>query len=92
MRFPLSPSPLPPLPLPLPPQDIIHSHDWSSAPVSWLHSEQYSHYGLGNARSVFTIHNLEFGQALIGRAMAACNKATTVRERGRGRGRGREPT
>ncbi|CAI5473010.1 unnamed protein product [Closterium sp. Yama58-4] len=58
--------------------DILHCHDWSSAPVAWLHAESYKQYGLGNARTVFTIHNLEFGQALIGRAMAACNMATTV--------------
>ncbi|GJP84436.1 hypothetical protein CLOP_g14493 [Closterium sp. NIES-67] len=58
--------------------DIIHCHDWSSAPAAWLHAESYKQYGLGNARTVFTIHNLEFGQALIGRAMAACNMATTV--------------
>ncbi|CAI7906157.1 unnamed protein product [Closterium sp. NIES-53] len=58
--------------------DILHCHDWSSAPVAWLHAESYVQYGLGNARTVFTIHNLEFGQALIARAMAACNMATTV--------------
>eukprot|EP00271_Cylindrocystis_brebissonii_P019716 TRINITY_DN6165_c0_g1_i1.p2 TRINITY_DN6165_c0_g1~~TRINITY_DN6165_c0_g1_i1.p2 ORF type:complete len:1113 (-),score=272.03 TRINITY_DN6165_c0_g1_i1:5404-8742(-) len=58
--------------------DIIHCHDWSSAPSVWLFAEQYRFYGLANARTVFTIHNLEFGQPLIGRAMAACDKATTV--------------
>ncbi|CAI5508836.1 unnamed protein product [Closterium sp. Naga37s-1] len=68
----------PPTPPYCPPQDILHCHDWSSAPVAWLHAESYKQYGLGNARTVFTIHNLEFGQALIGRAMAACNMATTV--------------
>jgi glycogen synthase len=59
-------------------QDIIHCHDWSSAPVAWLFKEQYTHYGLSKARAVFTIHNLEFGAALIAKAMAFADKATTV--------------
>ncbi|XP_051125428.1 starch synthase 3, chloroplastic/amyloplastic [Andrographis paniculata] len=58
--------------------DIIHCHDWSSAPVAWLFKEQYMHYGLEKARVVFTIHNLEFGAHLIGKAMAFSDKATTV--------------
>ncbi|CAI9087174.1 OLC1v1021180C1 [Oldenlandia corymbosa var. corymbosa] len=58
--------------------DIIHCHDWSSAPVAWLFKEQYMHYGLSKARVVFTIHNLEFGAQLIGKAMAHADKATTV--------------
>ncbi|KAK6149752.1 hypothetical protein DH2020_017277 [Rehmannia glutinosa] len=58
--------------------DIIHCHDWSSAPVAWLFKEHYVHYGLSKARVVFTIHNLEFGAALIGKAMAFSDKATTV--------------
>ncbi|KAH9608168.1 hypothetical protein KSS87_022909 [Heliosperma pusillum] len=58
--------------------DIIHCHDWSSAPVAWLYKEHYGQYGLTNARVVFTIHNLEFGAPLIGRAMAYADKATTV--------------
>lgn len=58
--------------------DIIHCHDWSSAPVAWLFKEQYMHYGLSKARLVFTIHNLEFGAQLIGKAMAFSDKATTV--------------
>ncbi|KAL8461437.1 hypothetical protein ACS0TY_032779 [Phlomoides rotata] len=58
--------------------DIIHCHDWSSAPVAWLFKEQYVHYGLSKARVVFTIHNLEFGAKLIGKAMAFSDKATTV--------------
>lgn len=59
-------------------QDIIHCHDWSSAPVAWLFKEQYTHYGLSKARAVFTIHNLEFGAPLIGKAMTFADKATTV--------------
>ncbi|KAH7365325.1 hypothetical protein KP509_18G020900 [Ceratopteris richardii] len=60
--------------------DIIHCHDWSSAPVSWLFKEQYKQSNLADARVVFTIHNLEFGTALIGKAMAFADKATTVSE------------
>ncbi|KAK7245860.1 hypothetical protein RIF29_40713 [Crotalaria pallida] len=58
--------------------DIIHCHDWSSAPVAWLFKEQYTHYGLSKARVVFTIHNLEFGANFIAKAMAHSDKATTV--------------
>ncbi|KAK4761137.1 hypothetical protein SAY87_006030 [Trapa incisa] len=58
--------------------DIIHCHDWSSAPVTWLYKDHYTHYGLSKARIVFTIHNLEFGAQLIGKAMAYADKATTV--------------
>nr|XP_043609167.1 soluble starch synthase 3, chloroplastic/amyloplastic [Erigeron canadensis] len=58
--------------------DVIHCHDWSSAPVAWLFKDEYMHYGLSKARIVFTIHNLEFGAKLIGKAMAYADKATTV--------------
>ncbi|KAF6168146.1 hypothetical protein GIB67_011531 [Kingdonia uniflora] len=58
--------------------DILHCHDWSSAPVSWLFKDHYMHYGLSKVRVVFTIHNLEFGAQLIGKAMAYSDKATTV--------------
>nr|GMD92978.1 soluble starch synthase 3, chloroplastic/amyloplastic isoform X1 [Ipomoea batatas] len=58
--------------------DIIHCHDWSSAPVAWLFKEQYRHYGLSKARAVFTIHNLEFGAHFIAKAMQYSDKATTV--------------
>ncbi|XP_074328864.1 starch synthase 3, chloroplastic/amyloplastic [Apium graveolens] len=58
--------------------DIIHCHDWSSAPVAWLFKDHYMQYGLSKARVVFTIHNLEFGAHLIGKAMAYADKATTV--------------
>ncbi|OIW18437.1 hypothetical protein TanjilG_13189 [Lupinus angustifolius] len=58
--------------------DILHCHDWSSAPVAWLFKEQYINYGLSKARVVFTIHNLEFGAHFIGKAMAHTDKATTV--------------
>jgi hypothetical protein len=50
--------------------DVVHCHDWQSAPVAWGNR--------GGARCVFTIHNLNYGADLIGRAMAACDVATTV--------------
>ncbi|XP_019439822.1 PREDICTED: starch synthase 3, chloroplastic/amyloplastic-like isoform X1 [Lupinus angustifolius] len=58
--------------------DIIHCHDWSSAPVAWLFKENYVHYGLSKAQVVFTIHNLEFGANFIAKAMQHSDKATTV--------------
>ncbi|GMI77510.1 hypothetical protein HRI_001420300 [Hibiscus trionum] len=58
--------------------DIIHCHDWSSAPVIWLLKDHYMHYGLTKSRVVFTIHNLEFGAHFISKAMAYADKATTV--------------
>ncbi|XP_027368661.1 starch synthase 3, chloroplastic/amyloplastic-like [Abrus precatorius] len=58
--------------------DIIHCHDWSSAPVAWLFKEQYKKNSLRKTRVVFTIHNLEFGAHFIGKAMAYTDKATTV--------------
>lgn len=58
--------------------DILHCHDWSSAPVAWLFKEHYKKNGLGSARVVFTIHNLEFGMHQIGKAMIYTDKATTV--------------
>ncbi|CAH2038226.1 unnamed protein product [Thlaspi arvense] len=58
--------------------DILHCHDWSSAPVSWLFKDQYTHYGLIKTRVVFTIHNLEFGASAIGKAMTFADKATTA--------------
>ncbi|CAL4997198.1 unnamed protein product [Urochloa decumbens] len=58
--------------------NIIHCHDWSSAPTAWLYKENYAQSSLANARVVFTIHNLEFGAHHIGKAMKYCDKATTV--------------
>ncbi|KAA3478785.1 Soluble starch synthase 3, chloroplastic/amyloplastic [Gossypium australe] len=59
--------------------DIIHCHDWSSAPVAWLLKDHYTHYdGLSKSRVVFTIHNLEFGAHFIAKAMVYADKATTV--------------
>ncbi|XP_047164111.1 starch synthase 3, chloroplastic/amyloplastic-like [Vigna umbellata] len=58
--------------------DIIHCHDWSSAPVTWLCKEQYRQCSLSKAGVVFTVHNIECGAQLIGKAMAYTDKATTV--------------
>lgn len=50
--------------------DIIHCHDWPTAPVC---------YGdKGPSKSVFTIHNLNFGADLIGRAMQAAQVTAGV--------------
>lgn len=89
--------------------DVVHAHDWQSAPVTWLvreralaerwpdaFSEVLSGAGIGKTNKhaprlvlapkgshpgpglAFTIHNLEFGVDLIGRAMEATDVATTV--------------
>ena len=50
--------------------DIVHCHDWPTAPVTYA--------GLDGARAVFTIHNLNYGADLIGRAMQASAVGTTV--------------
>ncbi|KAF5837045.1 hypothetical protein DUNSADRAFT_4925 [Dunaliella salina] len=49
---------------------IVHCHDWQSAHIAWGNR--------GNSRCVFTIHNLSYGADLVGRAMGACDVATTV--------------
>ena len=48
----------------------MHAHDWPTAPMAFGN--------LTSARSVFTIHNLNYGADLIGRAMAGAAVATTV--------------
>lgn len=50
--------------------DMIHCHDWQSAPCAWMDR--------GGATCAFTIHNMNFGADLIGKAMEACDVATTV--------------
>lgn len=50
---------------------IVHAHDWQSAPVAF---GDLSH----GMRSAFTIHNLNFGANLIGRAMSGASICTTV--------------
>ena len=47
----------------------MHCHDWATAPVA---------FGDPQAAPVFTIHNLNYGADLIGRAVAASAVATTV--------------
>ena len=57
--------------------DIIHCHDWPTAPVC---------YGdKGPSKSLFTIHNLNFGADLIGRAMQAA-QVTAARVHSQGWG------
>lgn len=51
--------------------DILHCHDWQSAPVAWGERPN-------RAKCVFTIHNLNYGADLVGRAMATAEVATTV--------------
>lgn len=50
--------------------DIVHCHDWPTAPVTFA--------GLEGVKSVFTVHNLNYGADLIGRAMQASAIGTTV--------------
>ena len=51
--------------------DIVHAHDWPTAPVA------FGDLG-GECKSIFTIHNLNYGQDLIGRAMEVAAAGTTV--------------
>ena len=48
----------------------MHAHDWPTAPICFGN--------LTSARSIFTIHNLNYGADLIGRAMSGAAVATTV--------------
>eukprot|EP00898_Chlorokybus_atmophyticus_P002462 jgi/Chlat1/3216/Chrsp22S03420 len=57
--------------------NILHCHDWSSAPVARLYSQNYMN-SMPGAKVIFTIHNLNYGTNLIGEAMAHCQMATTV--------------
>lgn len=50
--------------------DIVHCHDWQSAPIAW--GDRFP------AKAVFTIHNLNYGADMVARAMAAAEVATTV--------------
>eukprot|EP00884_Botryococcus_braunii_P007192 jgi/Botrbrau1/16474/Bobra.0142s0068.1 len=58
--------------------DILHCHDWSTAPVAGLYWRDYHFYGLGRPRIVFTIHNAEYGLAKIGDAAHHSQRFTTV--------------
>lgn len=50
--------------------DVIHCHDWQTAAVAFGDRAR--------SKCVFTIHNLNYGADLIGRAIESCNVATTV--------------
>jgi len=54
--------------------DVVHAHDWSTAPVIFARRALLP----PTAATVITIHNLEFGQDLLGRALERCTFATTV--------------
>lgn len=43
--------------------DIVHCHDWQSAPCAWLDH--------GSSKVAFTIHNLNYGADLIGQVRGA---------------------
>ena len=58
--------------------DIIHCHDWQTAPCAKSYWEDYNAYGLSNPRVVFTIHNLNYGAGLIKEAMTYSQASTTV--------------
>ncbi|KAK3255426.1 hypothetical protein CYMTET_35388 [Cymbomonas tetramitiformis] len=58
--------------------DIIHCHDWSTARTAKYLWEDFHNNGLWKPRAVFTIHNLDFGEAKIGEAMFHSQIATTV--------------
>ena len=60
--------------LPLLRADILHCHDWQTAPIAW--SDR------AGAKCAFTIHNMNYGADLIGRAMETADVCTTVRGRG----------
>jgi hypothetical protein len=51
--------------------DVLHCHDWQTAPVAWGERPN-------GATCVFTIHNLNYGADLVGRAMGTAEVATTV--------------
>eukprot|EP00963_Diacronema_lutheri_P011104 scaffold1318_cov362-Pavlova_lutheri.AAC.18 len=58
--------------------DIIHCHDWSTAPVAKVYWDNYHHFGLERPKIAFTIHNLNYGAGLISEAITYSQKATTV--------------
>ena len=58
--------------------DIVHCHDWSTAMVARYLEEDYRHNGLYKPRAVFTIHNMEYGQAKLTDAATCCQMFTTV--------------
>jgi len=49
---------------------LIHCHDWQSAPVAFMDRQ--------GVPCAFTIHNMDFGADLIGRAVETSEASTTV--------------
>ena len=58
--------------------DILHCHDWSTATVASAYWSNYHNYGLWKPKVVFTIHNMNYGQAKIGEASFHSQITTTV--------------
>lgn len=58
--------------------DILHCHDWPTAPIAKFYWEEFHHWGLWKPRVVFTIHNLNYGQVKIGEAAHYSQRFTTV--------------
>ena len=58
--------------------DILHCHDWSTAEVAPAYWGNYHHNGLWKPKVVFTIHNMNYGQAKIGEASFHSQLTTTV--------------
>ena len=54
--------------------DVVHAHDWSTSHCVFARRSSLP----AGAATVLTIHNLQFGQDLIGRAMQKATFATTV--------------
>jgi starch synthase len=58
--------------------DVIHIHDWQTAPVAKALWTNYHNYGLPDTRIVFTIHNMNYGANLIAEAVSYSQRTTTV--------------
>ena len=58
--------------------DILHCHDWSTAEVAKAYWTEYHDYGLWKPKSIFTIHNLNYGATDIGNAAYFSQRFTTV--------------
>ena len=58
--------------------DIIHCHDWQTAPCAKSYWEDSTAFGLSHPRVVFPIHNLNYGAALLKEAMTYSQASTTV--------------
>jgi glycogen synthase len=58
--------------------DVIHCHDWQTAPVARLYWESYRHFGMPSTRIVFSIHTMHYGERLIAEAVRYSQRVTTV--------------